>query len=173
MSDSKPKYILYHYDPSFAAAVAFIAVFSLSTLLHIWQSVRRRTWYFVPFVVGGLCKNFNLGKGDALRTNHPNSRINRIHRKSDKQQTDARLEHCSIYHANSSHLARPDTIRGFYLHGPCPDNQADGWRSSFSDQGEMADIGVRPGRCAFFPCTISRYRLFLSFVVLGFILMVI
>jgi hypothetical protein len=58
MSDSKPKYILYHYDPSFAAAVAFIALFSLSTILHIWQLVRRRTWYFIPFVVGGLCKDF-------------------------------------------------------------------------------------------------------------------
>lgn len=47
----------YHYSPSLGAAAAFAALFSLTTAAHIWQVVRGRTWYFIPFVVGGLCKS--------------------------------------------------------------------------------------------------------------------
>jgi hypothetical protein len=46
---------LYHYDPSAGAAVAFAAVFGLTTAVHIWQLARNRTWYFVPFLIGCLC----------------------------------------------------------------------------------------------------------------------
>ena len=55
-SDSAPKFVLYHYDPSLAAACVFAVMFGVSTLLHIFQLLRRRTWYFIPFVVGGTCK---------------------------------------------------------------------------------------------------------------------
>ncbi|KAL0265394.1 hypothetical protein SLS55_001361 [Diplodia seriata] len=47
-------FVLYHYDPSTPLAIAFVALFANTTLLHIWQLVRRRTWYFIPFVVGGI-----------------------------------------------------------------------------------------------------------------------
>ncbi|KAF4633258.1 hypothetical protein G7Y89_g4864 [Cudoniella acicularis] len=47
-------YILYRYNPSFAAAVIFIVLFGLSTLLHMVQLGLRRTWYFIPFVIGGI-----------------------------------------------------------------------------------------------------------------------
>jgi hypothetical protein len=49
------KYILYHYDPSKVAAILFIALFGISTIAHIFQLSRRRTWYFIPFVIGGIC----------------------------------------------------------------------------------------------------------------------
>ncbi|KAH6670748.1 RTA1 like protein-domain-containing protein [Halenospora varia] len=48
------KYLLYHYNPSFAAAVIFIVLFGLSTGLHCVQLGLRRTWYFIPFVLGGI-----------------------------------------------------------------------------------------------------------------------
>jgi hypothetical protein len=51
----KMVYILYHYDPSFVAAVIFICLFTTSTLLHLFQMVRMRTWYFIPFLIGGVC----------------------------------------------------------------------------------------------------------------------
>ena len=44
----------YRYDPSFAAALLFAILFLLTSLLHIFQLVRTRTWYFTPLVVGGL-----------------------------------------------------------------------------------------------------------------------
>ncbi|KAJ5776603.1 uncharacterized protein N7511_001614 [Penicillium nucicola] len=45
---------LYHYNPSAGAAVPFAAIFALSSALHIWQLARNRSWYFIPFVLGGL-----------------------------------------------------------------------------------------------------------------------
>ncbi|KAF2454164.1 RTA1 like protein-domain-containing protein [Lineolata rhizophorae] len=47
----KPSY--YDYDPSLAAAILFCVLFSLTTLLHLYQMLRTRTWYFIPFCVGG------------------------------------------------------------------------------------------------------------------------
>ena len=49
------KYILYYYNPSEAAAIVCIALFGISTMLHIFQLLRKRTWYFIPFIIGGLC----------------------------------------------------------------------------------------------------------------------
>lgn len=48
-------YQYYHYDPSSGAAVSFAAVFGLTTVIHIWQMIRTRTWYLTPFVIGGIC----------------------------------------------------------------------------------------------------------------------
>jgi hypothetical protein len=53
------KYLLYHYNPSKVAAIIFIALFSITTLLHVFQLVKKRTWYFIPFVVGGTCKSIH------------------------------------------------------------------------------------------------------------------
>lgn len=46
----------YHYEPSMGLAVAFVAVFGISAVLHIWQLTKARTWYFIPFVIGCLCE---------------------------------------------------------------------------------------------------------------------
>lgn len=46
----------YHYDPSFAAAVIFIALFTLATGRHLQLLVKNRSWYFIPFILGCLCK---------------------------------------------------------------------------------------------------------------------
>jgi hypothetical protein len=48
------KYLLYHYHPSLAAAVIFIVLFAISSVGHIFQLFTRKTWYFIPFVIGGL-----------------------------------------------------------------------------------------------------------------------
>lgn len=38
------------------AAVVFIAGFGISTLLHLRTLVQKRTWYFIPFIFGCICK---------------------------------------------------------------------------------------------------------------------
>ncbi|PYH91144.1 RTA1 like protein [Aspergillus ellipticus CBS 707.79] len=43
----------YYYYPSLAAAVIFIICFLFTTLLHTYQLIRTRTWFFISFVVGG------------------------------------------------------------------------------------------------------------------------
>lgn len=45
---------LWYYTPSMAAAVIFIILFTLLTGYHTFLIARRRTWFCIPFVVGGL-----------------------------------------------------------------------------------------------------------------------
>ncbi|KAF2719229.1 RTA1 domain protein [Polychaeton citri CBS 116435] len=44
----------YHYVPNLAAAVIFIILFFLSTALHFYQMIRTRTWFMIPFCIGGI-----------------------------------------------------------------------------------------------------------------------
>lgn len=59
MKTSDPKF--YRYDPSLAAAVIFLILFLLTTTLHLYQLLRTRTWYFIPFLIGGFCQSATLG----------------------------------------------------------------------------------------------------------------
>lgn len=46
---------LYGYDPSIAAAAIFVILFVATTGYHVWQLTKARCWYFIPFVIGGIC----------------------------------------------------------------------------------------------------------------------
>jgi uncharacterized membrane protein len=48
-------FVLYRYKLSLVAAVIFIVLFLLTTLFHTFQIWRKRTWYFIPLVIGGIC----------------------------------------------------------------------------------------------------------------------
>lgn len=52
----------YYYTPSAAAAAIFIVLFGLSTLLHFYQLVRTRTWFMIPFLIGGI-REFQMLSG--------------------------------------------------------------------------------------------------------------
>lgn len=52
--NSKPAYVLWPYTPTIAAGVIAALVFIALTSLHTWRLVRNRTWFCIPFVVGGL-----------------------------------------------------------------------------------------------------------------------
>jgi hypothetical protein len=55
MSDiEKPKYVLWPYTPTIAAGVIAALVFFALSGLHLWRLVKNRTWFCIPFVVGGL-----------------------------------------------------------------------------------------------------------------------
>ncbi|KZL80827.1 protein rta1 [Colletotrichum incanum] len=45
---------LYYYDPSFAAAILFAAIFATLSARHLQLLVKTRTWCFIPFLVGCL-----------------------------------------------------------------------------------------------------------------------
>lgn len=45
---------LWHYTPSMAASVIFIILFTVLTAYHSYLLTRRRTWFCIPFVVGGI-----------------------------------------------------------------------------------------------------------------------
>lgn len=58
MSDTTPQidFQLYRYTPSIAAAILFTVLFFLTTAFHLYQLIRNKTWYFIAFVLGGICK---------------------------------------------------------------------------------------------------------------------
>ncbi|KAJ5954249.1 hypothetical protein N7501_008528, partial [Penicillium viridicatum] len=47
-------YTLYNYDPSGVAAIIFVVLFGLTTFVHIFQMIRSRSWFFIPFIIGGI-----------------------------------------------------------------------------------------------------------------------
>ncbi|CRG86144.1 Protein RTM1 [Talaromyces islandicus] len=44
----------YRYYPSEVAAIIFTVLFALATFTHLFQLFRHRTWFFIPFVIGGF-----------------------------------------------------------------------------------------------------------------------
>lgn len=46
----------YDYQPSIPAAIVFASLFAVTSMLHTFQLIRHRTWFFIPFVLGGLCE---------------------------------------------------------------------------------------------------------------------
>ncbi|KAJ5572863.1 hypothetical protein N7450_009847 [Penicillium hetheringtonii] len=44
----------YYYTPSTAAAAIFTVLLGLSSIMHFYQLIRTRTWFMVPFLIGGL-----------------------------------------------------------------------------------------------------------------------
>ncbi|KAJ3545013.1 hypothetical protein NM208_g509 [Fusarium decemcellulare] len=46
------EFVFYHYDPCLPAACIFIALFSLTSAVHLYQLARLRAWYFIPFLTG-------------------------------------------------------------------------------------------------------------------------
>lgn len=52
--DGEPIIVYYHYRPNKPAAYLFLALFALSTLLHLFYLFRLRSWYFIPLILGGI-----------------------------------------------------------------------------------------------------------------------
>ncbi|KAJ5715765.1 uncharacterized protein N7483_012946 [Penicillium malachiteum] len=47
-------WVYYYYNPSEAAACIFVVLFGLSALMHFYQLIRTRTWFMIPFLIGGI-----------------------------------------------------------------------------------------------------------------------
>ena len=50
----------YKYVPNIGGTVFYIIVFLLTTVLHTYQMIRTRTWFMIPFCIGGVCKSTYL-----------------------------------------------------------------------------------------------------------------
>jgi hypothetical protein len=51
------KFKFYHYDPNVGANALFVVLFAVTSIGHAYFLARKRTWYFIPFVIGCLCKS--------------------------------------------------------------------------------------------------------------------
>jgi hypothetical protein len=54
MSDSKPKFELWPYNPSIAGGILAAIIFAILAGIHAFRLAKHRTWFCVPFVIGGL-----------------------------------------------------------------------------------------------------------------------
>lgn len=54
--DDPNAFVLYRYHPSLVAAILFIFLFAIATIIHIVQAVRSRARFLIPFIIGGICK---------------------------------------------------------------------------------------------------------------------
>jgi hypothetical protein len=69
MVSSESGWIAYTYNPSIAAAVIFVILFAVTTLLHTFHLFRTRTWFFIPLVIGGYCKIYPYPNPTKLNSN--------------------------------------------------------------------------------------------------------
>ncbi|GAB1738096.1 hypothetical protein NU219Hw_g2630t1 [Hortaea werneckii] len=44
----------YSYVPSMPAAIIFVILFGASTGWHLWQMIKTKTWFLIPFLIGGF-----------------------------------------------------------------------------------------------------------------------
>lgn len=53
-SDVAPKepFVFYHYEVSTVAAIVFVVLFGLATMIHVFQLIKTRTWFMLPFAIG-------------------------------------------------------------------------------------------------------------------------
>jgi hypothetical protein len=56
-NNGKTTFKYYRYDPNVGANAAFAVLFGLISVGHIFFLFRKRAWYFIPFVIGCLCKS--------------------------------------------------------------------------------------------------------------------
>lgn len=53
-SNGGNNFVYYRYHPSLAAAVIFMLLFFSTTIFHIYQTGRKRSWFLIPFIIGGI-----------------------------------------------------------------------------------------------------------------------
>ena len=46
----------YYYTPSSPGSGIFVGLLGVSTLLHFYQVMRTRSWFMIPFLIGGIRK---------------------------------------------------------------------------------------------------------------------
>ncbi|KAI9154943.1 Protein RTA1 [Paramyrothecium foliicola] len=50
--------VFFEYRPNKSAGYAFLALFALATCAHLFFLVKRRAWFFIPFILGGISETF-------------------------------------------------------------------------------------------------------------------
>lgn len=60
---------LYRYTPSLEGAIVSVVVFALLTAVHFWRLIRAKSYYFTPFLVGGVC-TYSYSPATCFSTRH-------------------------------------------------------------------------------------------------------
>lgn len=174
MSDSSaptdnPVYKLYRYTPNIVAAVIFLVVFAATTLYHIYQMIRARSWYFTPLVIGGICMfvfyflhliSISFQPPAPSIQDHnliqcANSRSCRIH--LPNYGAFQHRVHSHLQHHHDSDLTRTGTLRRFDIHGSRTTDRRTRRRRPVTHPQEVDDQDFRHWRCHCIFESSSRY----------------
>lgn len=123
--------------PNVPAACLFAVLFFLVTMVHTYQLFRTRTWWLLPFLIGGYCKRFPLNELRWL-PNGSCSGVDWLHKPRFDSipkyiyESDSWYSECAVY-LNCSSL-----VRGINLHCVWPHNYPCGWTPSILHQTKMA-----------------------------------
>jgi len=58
--------VFFEYLPNKPAAISFVALFGIITVAHLILLILYRAWFFIPFILGGICKHVPLLSGPEL-----------------------------------------------------------------------------------------------------------
>ncbi|KAE8338225.1 hypothetical protein BDV24DRAFT_176828 [Aspergillus arachidicola] len=64
MGELKPYkhgYYLWLYVPSIGAAITFLLFYGIATIFHTYRLIKTRTWFCLPFVIGGIFEIYGYG----------------------------------------------------------------------------------------------------------------
>lgn len=73
-------FLLFRYTPSLAAAVIFALIFIALSLLHSYQVMVTRTWFFIAFLFGCYCtiSRHSRNEFESSANGGTNSRVHRL-----------------------------------------------------------------------------------------------
>jgi hypothetical protein len=111
-------YKLYNYNPSGGAAIPAAALFGLATVIHIFQMIRARSWYMIPFTIGGVCKFSHDIREDppGFFSKSSFSRGNRLLVQVHQFHRNTRLANHALYWTEPSYSSRSCPLCCIYLH---------------------------------------------------------
>ena len=154
-ADPHGGFVFYHYEPSMAAAIIFVLLFGASAILHSVQMGMTRTWFMIPFLIGGYCKCKIIlvrNEWNRVATDLISSRDRWIHWARDVCNAGFwRVHDGTVHHAECAAACCTCALCCLDLHGAGQDCAHGRWRTPSVHQEDLVDKAVRGGRCAVIP----------------------
>jgi len=141
----------YLYTPSKAAAIIFAILFVITTLLHTFQLIKKKTWYFIPFLLGGICKSQNTSIPLPLQPTNSQrfSWSSWFYLSRSLGEAVAKFHAYALPITNSLHSSGAKSLRCFNLYDTGKDHSFNRWRRTFPYSGQLDDKIVRVWRHSF------------------------
>lgn len=112
----------YDYTPSLAAAVVFLILFGSVTGYHVWLLLRNKTWFFIVFVLGGICQSLLCQIPSRAYTNvhQHSSRNRRLCSSSNQRKSTPQLHSYALPYPKPPDLTWAFIVRRINLYDPRP-----------------------------------------------------
>ncbi|KAH8668995.1 RTA1 like protein-domain-containing protein [Xylariales sp. PMI_506] len=173
------EFVFYRYQPSMAAAIIFIIIFSVTSITHIVIIGARKTWYMTPFVIGCLFETVGyVGRAMSAHQTYPNFTTNPYIIQSVLLLLGPTLYAASIYmilgrlvvllHAESYSLIKPRWLTKIFVLGDVLSFFAQGGGGGILTQAKT-QAEIRRGNNIIIGGLVIQILFFSFFVVVSFV----